>query len=78
MLSLIWIVAFFPQMAGFNPRVVNVGFVVGKVAREQDFPQALWFSSANYHSTNTPYSSRTIILYEAAISRDSVSPNFYN
>jgi hypothetical protein len=65
-------------MTGFNPRVVHVGFVMGKVAWEQDFTQALWFPSANYHSINTPYSSRTTIVYEAAKSRDSVSPNFYN
>jgi hypothetical protein len=48
-------------MLGFNPRVVHVGCVVDKVALEQDFLQALWFSSANHHYTNTPYSSKTTI-----------------
>jgi hypothetical protein len=42
------------QRLGFNPRLVHVRFVMEKVAAQQVFLGALWYSPANYDSTNAP------------------------
>jgi hypothetical protein len=48
--------SYFRQKFGFNHRVVDMEFVVDKLALGQVFLQALWSFLANYFSTSAPYS----------------------
>ena len=67
------------RRSDFNPRVLHVGYVVNEVALGQVFLPALWFSSANYHSshldTYLSLGSGTTDSLETAIPRDTVGPH---
>ena len=45
-----------PRRRGFNPRSVDMRFVVDKVALGQVFALVIRFSPCQHHSTNAPYS----------------------